>query len=65
MRDFSSFFERYGWTEMEFRPQMEEARRLKREMSMMWLWRLLGALRSKKVREEFRRFSGCAVLERM
>ena len=61
----TKFFERYGWTEMEFRPQMDEARRLKREMSMMWLWRLLGALRSKKVREEFRRFSGCAVLERM
>lgn len=61
----TKFFERYGWTEMEFRSQMDEARRLKREMRMMWLWRLLGRFRSAKVREEFRRFSGCAVLERM
>jgi len=61
----TKFFERFGWTEMEFRPTMEEARRLKREMSMMWLWRLLGNLRSKKVRDQYRRFSGCALLERM
>jgi methyltransferase (TIGR00027 family) len=61
----TKFFEPFGWTEMEFRPSMEEARRLKREMSMMWLWRLLGSLRSAKVREEYRRFSGCALLERM
>jgi methyltransferase (TIGR00027 family) len=61
----TKFFERYGWTEMEFRSQLEEARRLKREMPMAWLWRLLGSVRSKKVRDEFRRFSGCAVLERM
>jgi methyltransferase (TIGR00027 family) len=61
----TKFFERYGWTEMEFRSQTDEARRLNREMSMMWLWRLLGRFRSARVREEFRRFSGCAVLERM
>jgi methyltransferase (TIGR00027 family) len=61
----TKFFERFGWTEIEFRPSMDEARRLKREMSMMWLWRLLGSLRSKKVQEEYRRFSGCALLERM
>lgn len=61
----TGFFEPYGWQEIEFRPQMEEARRLKREMSMMWLWRLMGRFRSKKVQEEFRRFSGSALLERV
>jgi methyltransferase (TIGR00027 family) len=61
----TKFFEPYGWTEMEFRPQMDVARRLNRVMSMMWLWRLLGAFRSSKVREQYRRFSGTAVLERM
>jgi hypothetical protein len=43
---------------------MEEAQRLHREMQMMWLWRLLGRLRSRKVREEFRRFSGIVLFER-
>jgi methyltransferase (TIGR00027 family) len=61
----TKFFEKYGWTEMEFRPNMDEARRLKREMSMMWFWRFLGNFRSKEVKEQFRRFAGCAVLERM
>lgn len=59
------FFERFGWREAEFRPMMDEAHRFKREMRMMWLWRLLGRLRSAKRREEFRRFSGSALLERI
>lgn len=61
----TKFFERFGWTEMEFRSQMDEARRLKREMPMMWLWRFLGSFRSQAVKEQFRRFSGCVLLERM
>jgi len=58
------FFEQHGWREIEFRSAMEEAQRLKREMPMMWFWRFLGRLRSKAVREQFRRFSGCVLLER-
>jgi methyltransferase (TIGR00027 family) len=61
----TKFFESFGWTEMEFRSQLEEARRLKREMPMMWLWRLMGSFRSKAVKEQYRRFSGCVLLERM
>jgi methyltransferase (TIGR00027 family) len=61
----TKFFEPFGWTEIEFRPQMDEARRLHREMRMAWLWRAMGRLRSTRAREEFRRFSGCVVLERM
>ena len=31
---------------------------------MMWLFRLMSRLRSKQVREEFRRFAGSVLLER-
>jgi methyltransferase (TIGR00027 family) len=61
----TKFFEPFGWRERSFRSAMDEARRLDREMKMMWLWRLLGRLRSRKVQEEFRRFSGFVVLERI
>jgi methyltransferase (TIGR00027 family) len=63
--DSTKFFEQFGWGELEFHSQMEDARRLKREMSMMWLWRLLGSLRSKAVRDEFKRFSGTVLMERL
>lgn len=63
--DGTMFFERFGWTEREFRSTMEEGHRLKREMPMAWLWRILGRLRSRKVREQFSRFSGNVLLERI
>jgi hypothetical protein len=44
---------------------MDDARRLNREMKMMWLWRILGRLRSKRTQEMFKRFSGSVLLERM
>jgi methyltransferase (TIGR00027 family) len=62
--DSTRFFEKFGWHELEFRANMEEARRLKREMRMMWFYRFLGGLRGARGREEMRRFSGCALLER-
>lgn len=61
----TKFFEPLGWREVEFRSSTDEARRLDREMSMMWLWRALGALRSRKVREEFKRFSGIVLFDRI
>jgi methyltransferase (TIGR00027 family) len=60
----TKFFDRFGWREREFRSNMDEARRLDREMPMMWLFRLMARLRSKQVREEFRRFAGTVLLER-
>jgi methyltransferase (TIGR00027 family) len=60
----TKFFERYGWREQQFRSTMDEARRLEREMSMMWLWRILGKLQSRATREQYRRFSGTVLLER-
>jgi methyltransferase (TIGR00027 family) len=63
--DGTKFFEPFGWCEVEFRSSMDEAQRLNREMQMMWLWRLLGRLRSRKVREEFKRFSGIVLFDRI
>jgi methyltransferase (TIGR00027 family) len=60
----SKFFEPFGWKEAEYHPAMESAQRLNREMKLMWLWRFLGRMRSKKVQEEFRRFNGFVLLER-
>lgn len=61
----TKFFEPLGWREVEFRSSGDEAQRLHREMRMMWLWRGLARLRSKKVREEFRRFSGIVLFDRV
>jgi len=60
----SGFFLRYGWKEAAWSSTMEDARRLKREMPMAWLWRGLGRLMPAKRREEFRRFSINLLLER-
>jgi methyltransferase (TIGR00027 family) len=60
----TTFFQKFGWRESEFRSTMEEAQRLKREMAMMWLWRAIGRLYPKRTREEFRRMSGNVLLER-
>ncbi|MFI5241503.1 MAG: class I SAM-dependent methyltransferase [Gemmatimonadales bacterium] len=60
----TTFFTPYGWRELEYRSTMDEARRLDREMRMMWLWRFLGRLSSARKREEFRRMSGVVLLER-
>jgi len=58
------FFEPFGWREAEYRSTWEESLRLKRTMRLAWLWGLLGRLYPKRKREEFRRFSGIALLER-
>lgn len=60
----TTFFDKLGWRESEFRSSMDEAHRLHREMRMAWLWRLLGRLYRAKKREEFRRMSGIVLLER-
>jgi methyltransferase (TIGR00027 family) len=59
----TKFFERFGWREVAFRSTMEEARRLHREMRMMWLWRALSVFSSAERRAVYRRFSGMVLLE--
>ena len=60
----TSFFRPFGWREAEFRSSLEEAHRLRREMKMMWLWRLIGQISGSKRRAEMRRMSGIVLLER-
>lgn len=60
----TKFFDSVGWKEREFRSLVEDARRLDRSMPMAWLFRLLTRFRSKRVRQEFLRFSGTVLLER-
>lgn len=59
------FFEPHGWREVEYRSAFEESHRLKREMPLAWLWRLIARLSSQKKQEQFRRFSGMVLLERI
>jgi methyltransferase (TIGR00027 family) len=61
----TNFFRDFGWDERAFYSTMEEAERLDREMKMMWLWKFLGRFYSERLREEVRRMSGIAVLERV
>lgn len=60
----TAFFEKFGWREVEFRSGLDEAHRLRREMRMAPLWRLLSRFGSRERREEFRRMSGYVMLER-
>ncbi len=61
----SDFFRPYGWREGLFRSTWEESQRLNRTMKGAWIWNLIGKLSSRKRREEFRRFAGYALLERV
>lgn len=60
----TAFFAPHGWREEQFRPTMDEARRLRREMRGMWFWRAIMRFYPAKTREEFRRMSGAVLLAR-
>jgi len=60
----TDFFAPFGWREVDYRSSVEEARRLRREMRMMWFWRLLGMFSTAERRARMRRFSGFPLLER-
>lgn len=51
-----AYFERFGWRIHTVRKMTVESRRLKREMPRAWLYRLLSALSSKRVREQYSKF---------
>lgn len=61
----TGFFLLLGWRELEFRSQVEESRRFRREMRGMWIWRMLSVFSSKKSREMWRRFAGYVMFERI
>jgi methyltransferase (TIGR00027 family) len=60
----TAFFAPLGWRELEWRVMFDESIRLKRTMPMAGFWKLVGKLAPRKKREEFKRFSGIALLER-
>jgi methyltransferase (TIGR00027 family) len=61
----TAYFEQSGWREKTFRSNMDEAARLKREMSGAWIWKLFSIFYSKKQKEVFRKFAGSVLLERI
>jgi methyltransferase (TIGR00027 family) len=63
--DGTTFFEKFGWKEAEFRSNMEEAKRLDRQMKGMWFWGFVMKLYPKRIKEQFRRFSGTVLFERI
>ena len=60
----TAFFNAAGWRETRFVSMGEEARRLRREIPMAHLFRLIGRFLSPERREAFRRFTGTVLLER-
>ena len=58
------FFRPFGWRLAERRSTVEEARRLRREHPLAWLWRLLGPITSAHRWEEIRWLSSYVRLER-
>ncbi len=63
-KEGTDFFRPYGWREAQFRSLWEESLRLNRTMKGAKVWNLIGRFYPKKMREEFKRFSGTVLLER-
>ncbi|MDE2450152.1 MAG: class I SAM-dependent methyltransferase [Gammaproteobacteria bacterium] len=51
-----AYFERFGWRAHTVRKMTVESRRLKRQMPRAWVFRLIGSLAPKHVRERFSKF---------
>lgn len=60
----TAFFRPHGWDETAFRPMFEESIRLKRTMPLARFWRFVMRFYPRKLREDMKRFSGVALLER-
>jgi methyltransferase (TIGR00027 family) len=63
-KEDTKFFGPFGWKEIVYRSTGDEAARLKREMKGMWFWKFLLRFYPKRIKEQFKRFSGIVVLER-
>jgi methyltransferase (TIGR00027 family) len=60
----SAYYAAHGWRVREERFTIVEARRLRREMPLAWIWRILGLFLSAKTKEMYRRFSSYVLLEK-
>jgi len=56
-----AFFQPFGWREASVRSFLEAARRIRREMPLAWLWRLLGTFQSAEAQGGY---SAALLLER-
>ena len=61
----TAFFAPHGWKELEWRGSWTEAIRLRRLPVLYHLFRVLSLVRRRKAREEWNRFAGCALMERV
>jgi methyltransferase (TIGR00027 family) len=61
----TKFFEPQGWREVVYRTTMDDALRLNRAMRGMKFWRFVMKFYPKRIREEFKRFAGNVLLERV
>jgi methyltransferase (TIGR00027 family) len=61
----TEFFRQYGWREVEFRSTWQESHRLKREMALAPLFRLIARFSGPERRELFRRMGASVLLERV
>lgn len=60
----TAFFAPHGWREAEYRSLWDESLRLRRSVRFAPFWAFLGRFSSRRRREEMRRMSGIALLER-
>jgi len=60
----TGFFLPLGWREADFRSIWTESLRLKRTVSMAWLWKFLGVFMPAARRQAYQRMSGVVLLER-
>ncbi|HET7456419.1 MAG TPA: class I SAM-dependent methyltransferase, partial [Gemmatimonadaceae bacterium] len=60
----TEFFRPFGWPEAHFRSGAEESHRLRREMRLASIWRIVSRLLPARTRENFRRMFGFVLLER-
>jgi methyltransferase (TIGR00027 family) len=61
----TTFFRPLGWQEVEFRSNWDESFRLNRTMKYAKLYRFLSRFYPKRIREQFKRFAGVVLLERV
>jgi methyltransferase (TIGR00027 family) len=63
-QDAGAFFRGRGWCERQFRSSQEEARRFGRAPQPTWIGRAIFAMAPMRAREELRRLTGVAVMQR-
>jgi O-methyltransferase involved in polyketide biosynthesis len=61
----TKFFAAHGWRELEYRSTLLEGKRLKRLPPFSWVWAIFGWFASNEKKEQWKRFSGQVLMERV